>query len=53
MQNERTDERLDTLFITVAGELQENTFYGRRPQPIIGVHCCLGALFFSYLAAAA
>jgi hypothetical protein len=43
----------NTLFITAAGELQENTFYGRRTQPIIGVHCCLGALFFSYLTSAA
>jgi len=53
MQNESRDERLDTLFITHAGELQENTFYGRRPRTIIGVHRCLGTLFFSYLAAAA
>ena len=53
MENESRDEHLDTLFITAAGELQENTFYGRRPRTIIGVHCCLGALFFSYQATAA
>jgi hypothetical protein len=48
MENESRDERLDMLFITSEGELQENTFYGRRPQTIIGVYCCLGALFFCH-----
>lgn len=48
MNHDRTHDRLGTLFINLAGELQENTFYDQLPKTIIGVRCCLNALFFSH-----